>query len=112
MTSRVSLSLAGAALLGAVIAAAAEEQITLTTYYPSPRGVYDELRARRYASFTQPEKYVLDMESGEAKLGSLSFVDEVSGRRYGLKVEDQRLLVTDQESGKSFVLMDLHQLEQ
>jgi len=39
MTSRVSLSLAGAALLGAVIAAAAEEQITLTTYYPSPRGV-------------------------------------------------------------------------
>lgn len=112
MASRTGLTLGAGALLGAVVAFAAEESITLTTYYPSPRGVYDELRARRYASFTQPEKFVLDMESGEAKLGSLSFLDEVSGRRYGLRVEDQRLLVTDQESGKSFVLMDLHQLEQ
>ena len=111
MTKKTALALAAGVLLGAILAFAAEEKIALTTHYPSPRGVYDELRARRYASFSQPTKFLLDMETGDAKMARLTLIDETTGRRYGLRIEDQRLLVTDQESDKSFILMDLHGLE-
>ena len=55
-----------ALLLGTAAYAIAQEQITLTTYYPSPRGVYDELRARLYEDFDDngpPNNYQLDMNN-------------------------------------------------
>ena len=36
--------LVGALVIGVGVAVSAQEEITLTTYYPSPRGVYNELR--------------------------------------------------------------------
>ena len=44
MSARLKSWLGCGLLLGTAIYALAEE-ITLTTYYPSPRGVYQELRA-------------------------------------------------------------------
>ena len=51
------------------------------------------------------------METGDAKMARLTLIDETTGRRYGLRIEDQRLLVTDLDSEKSFLLMDLRGLE-
>jgi hypothetical protein len=39
----------GLLVFGAALAVVAQEDITLTTYYPSPRGVYEELRVTRNA---------------------------------------------------------------
>ena len=60
------------------------EEITLTTYYPSPRGVYDELRANR-----------------------LVLKDQATGKHYSLTVDRGRFLLTDSEEHKAFVLLEL-----
>ena len=60
------------------------EDITLTTYYPSPRGAYDELRANR-----------------------LVLSDQKTKQDYTMTMEDGRLLLTDSKSQKSFVLVDV-----
>ena len=49
-----------ALLLGTAAYAIAQENITLTTYYPSPRGVYDELRARTFQDFDDPANFFVD----------------------------------------------------
>jgi hypothetical protein len=97
---RWGLGVAGAVILGN-LAGWAEEEITLTTYYPSPRGVYNELRANRYASFTEPEKYVLEMTS------EVVLYDKATGQDYSLNMERGRLLLTDLKRGKSFLLLEL-----
>ncbi|MBI3324224.1 MAG: hypothetical protein HYZ92_02995 [Candidatus Omnitrophica bacterium] len=56
-------------LLGTAAYALAEE-ITLTTYYPSPRGVYDQLRARQLQDFDDIT-FVLD-PNGNSRLQNLT----------------------------------------
>jgi len=56
----------GILLLGSAVYAIAQENITMTTYYPSPRGVYDQLRARLYQDFDAigpPNNYQLDLDA-------------------------------------------------
>ena len=60
------------------------EDITLATYYPSPRGVYDELRANR-----------------------LILTDQKTKQDYVLTMEDGRLLLTDSKNRKAFVVVDV-----
>jgi hypothetical protein len=60
------------------------EEITLTTYYPSPRGVYDELRANRVV-----------------------LTDRATGKLYSLSVNEGRFLMTDVEKQQAFVLLEL-----
>ena len=75
------LSLAGAALL--LAPAVRGEDITVTTYYPSPRGVYDELVAN-----------------------TVVLKDTETGKSYSLTVRKGKLLVTDLEKHQAFMLLE------
>ena len=59
------------------------EDITVSTYYPSPRGVYDELRAN-----------------------TVVLKDSTTGKSYSLTVHDGKLLATDLEKHRAFVLLE------
>ena len=59
------------------------EDITVSTYYPSPRGVYDELRAN-----------------------TMVLKDSATGKSYSLTVHEGKLLVTDLEKRQAFVLLE------
>ena len=72
-----------AAVLGLGWAAHGED-ITISTYYPSPRGVYDELRANR-----------------------LILTDQKTKQDYTLTMEDGRLLLTDSKNEKAFIVVDV-----
>ena len=76
------LGIAGAALV--LAPAARGEDITVSTYYPSPRGVYDELRAN-----------------------TVVLKDSTTGKSYSLTVHEGKLLVTDLEKHKAFVLLEI-----
>ncbi|HEX9779696.1 MAG TPA: hypothetical protein VGB20_00620 [bacterium] len=80
--------LAGAAAAGALILGSGRgvqsEEITMTTYYPSPRGVYDELR-----------------------VNTLVFRDTKTGTVYSLKMNDKRLILTDMEEEQAYLVVDL-----
>jgi len=52
--------LTGIMLLVATISYSIAEEVTLTTYYPSPRGVYNELQANIYRDFGDPSNRYLD----------------------------------------------------
>ena len=60
------------------------EDITLTTYYPSPRGVYDELQAN-----------------------TLVLKDRSTGSTYSLTMNAGRLLITDTAQGRTFMIIEL-----
>ena len=81
---RWTLSVAATAALCAGALAASGENLTLTTYYPSPRGVYDELRANR-----------------------LILNDQATGKSYGLTVSNGRFLLTDTEKQQAYLLLEL-----
>ena len=57
---RISWSLALGSILLASFTPSLAEEITLTTYYPSPRGVYDELQANIYRDLGDPANRFLD----------------------------------------------------
>ena len=59
------------------------EDLTVTTYYPSPRGVYDELRAN-----------------------TVVLKDSATGKSYSLTVHAGKLLVTDLEKHQAFMLIE------
>ena len=66
MRTRLQAWMVGILLLGSAVYAIAQENITMTTYYPSPRGVYDQLRARLYQDFDAigpPNNYQLDLDA-------------------------------------------------
>ncbi len=66
------------ALLLGTMAYAVAEDLTVSTYYPSPRGVYDELRAMKNAFFaTQTGRVGIGTTTPSAKL-SLTATDAVS----------------------------------
>jgi len=50
-------------LLGGTMVYAIAEEITLTTYYPSPRGVYNELHSNIYRDFADPEHFYVDPDA-------------------------------------------------
>ena len=81
---RVRWILLGVLLLGGLIAQA--EDITISTYYPSPRGVYDELRAN-----------------------VVTLMDKTTGQFYSLSVNEGRLLVSDDQSKRQFILVEFPQ---
>ena len=72
-----------AAVLGLGWAAHGED-ITISTYYPSPRGVYDELRANL-----------------------LVLTDQKTKQEYSLTMESGRLLLTSLKDGKAFIVADV-----
>ena len=76
------LGIAGASLV--LAPAVRGEDITVSTYYPSPRGVYDELRAN-----------------------TVVLRDSATGKSYSLTAHEGKLLVTDLETHKAFVLLEL-----
>ena len=79
--ARWLMGLAGAA--ACVAPAARGEDISVSTYYPSPRGVYDELRAN-----------------------TVVLKDSATGKSYSLTVHEGKLLVTDLEKHQAFVLLE------
>jgi hypothetical protein len=66
--------------------AIAQESITLTTYYPSPKGVYDELRAN-----------------------TLSLKDGETGDIYSLTMKGGKLIITDMARKRGFIVIDFNQ---
>ena len=77
----------GPSVIGAVLGAsllAYGEDITVTTYYPSPRGVYNELRANL-----------------------LVLTDQKTKQEYSLTMESGRLLLTSLKDGKAFIVADV-----
>ena len=81
MWGRWFIGAAGVALL--VAPAARSEDISVSTYYPSPRGVYDELRAN-----------------------TMVLKDSATGKSYSLTVHEGKVLVTDLEKRQAFVLLE------
>ena len=70
---RISWStLLGIIVLVATVSYSLAEEITLTTYYPSPRGVYNELLANTYRDFGDPANRFLDA-TGTSQLASVQF---------------------------------------
>ena len=82
MAGRWLTGLAGAAVC--LAPAVRGEDITVSTYYPSPRGVYDELRAN-----------------------TVVLRDSATGKSYSLTVHEGKLLVTDLEKHKAFILLEV-----
>ena len=82
IVGRWLMGLAGAAVC--LAPAVRGEDITVSTYYPSPRGVYDELRAN-----------------------TVILRDSATGKSYSLTVHEGKLLVTDLETHKAFVLLEI-----
>jgi len=79
-----------AGVLAGVLAtglAAYAEEISLSTYYPSPRGVYDELRVNK-----------------------LVLTDAATKRTYQMTMDHGKLVITDQDREKNFVIIDLGEL--
>ncbi len=68
--------------------AARGEEMTITTYYPSPRGVYDELQAN-----------------------TITLPDKTTGQRYTLTMNAGRLLLTDVAGERAFILLELPEEE-
>lgn len=96
-----------AALLTAIWLApvAHAEEITLTTYYPSPRGVYKELRAEVIEANNGSE-FSFKLNEGTVVAEELQLIDKESGEIFGLQIEDRRLYVVDYESEVRFLLME------
>jgi hypothetical protein len=63
---------------------AVAEDMTISTYYPSPRGVYDEL-----------------------VVNTLRLRDAAKNRDYDVTVKDGKLLLTDKKYNKSFLIVEL-----
>lgn len=85
------LTAGSAVLLGGL--AASGEDITLTTYYPSPRGVYDELQANRAT--------VKELQTDRILLK-----DAATGRSVSLSMEGGRFFITDVEGQRRFLLLE------
>ena len=81
MWGRWLIGLAGATLC--LAPAVRGEDITVSTYYPSPRGVYDELRAN-----------------------TVVLRDSATEKSYSLTMREGKLLVTDLAKHKAFVLLE------
>ena len=75
-------------VVGVICAAAVAmgEEVTVSTYYPSPRGVYNELRVNR-----------------------LVLVDEATQQLYEMVMANGRLTVTDTKKQRTFLLLDLNE---
>jgi len=65
-------TLLGSLLLAGGFSRSIAEEITLTTYYPSPRAVYNELLANVYRDFGDPANRYLDPD-GPSQLQSVQF---------------------------------------
>ena len=90
---------------------AVAEDITLNTYYPSPRGVYEELRAGRYMGLNEKDSTTLDTVKGELVINQIAFRDKKSGRRMGLRFEDSKMIVSelDWPDSPEFAIFDFSQ---
>ena len=64
------------------------EDLRVTTYYPSPRGVYDELRAN------------------ELVAKKVTLTDHVTDQQYTLLMNDRRLVIADLGQDKAFVIIE------
>ncbi len=80
-SARWLLSIGVAALWAAPLAHG--EDLTISTYYPSPRGVYDELRAN-----------------------TVVLNDSATGKSYSLTVHEGKVLITDLARHRAFVLLE------
>lgn len=105
MRRALTILLAGIAVVGAWVVFA--EELTLTTYYPSPRGVYNELRANRYGGITGEEPFMLDMTTGALEVSRVILRDQVTGRRYGLFITEQRVVLQDIQEERNYILLDM-----
>jgi hypothetical protein len=101
--------LIGASIVGGGIVSFAQESITLTTYYPSPKGMYDEVRANKFSSIDHPDDFFVDMKSGEASISRFKLKDEKTGDLYELKMQDGQLIVADLKRKKGFIVVDFNQ---
>jgi hypothetical protein len=110
-TARFGLAVGlAAASVWAAVAFSADRDVTLTTYYPSPRGVYDELRANRVAGLGDGVETFLDTRTGELQVSQINLRDAKTGKLYQLSVQDGKLIIADLEQQKGFVMVDLSQL--
>ena len=103
---RYLVGIAVGMLMSGLLVFAGDESVTLTTYYPSPRGVYDELRANRYSGLSGSDPYVLDMTTGTLDVTRVVLRDPQTGRRFGLRVNDRHVLITDLEEKRDYLLLD------
>jgi hypothetical protein len=104
-------------LLGIVIGLSAQamwgwaEEITVTSYFPSPRGVYEEVMAARYRGIQKDQAYILDMEHGSLDIGQVRLRDKTTGEWFGLGMDDGRLLVTDYKNKRAYILFEVPEPE-
>ena len=69
------------------------EELKVTTYYPSPRGVYDELRAN------------------ELVAKKVTLTDHVTDQHYTLLMNDGKLLIADLKQDKAYVIIEFPEEE-
>ena len=104
-TPFVALTVLGLGYLAVVQA----EEITLQTYYPSPRGAFDQLLANRISSLADREQYFLDLEHGIVRTTEVVLFDPVSAKAYRVRIEGGRLVLVDPNLDRPYVILDLNQ---
>ncbi len=93
------------AILCAGFSYVAAEEITLTTYYPSPRGVYSELKAGTINS-TADTPYEFDLNEGNIVAKEMVLIDDVTGEKFGLRISDRKMYVVDYASKRGFLMFE------
>ena len=103
--NRFALGLGAGLLIHGLLAWA--EDITVTSYYPSPRGVYEELRATRYRGVDDQAPYEIDLDKGTALIKEVHLMDKKTQQEFGLSVDSGRLLFTDYKQKKAYIVFEL-----
>ena len=96
----------GALALGWLAVVQAEE-VTLTTYYPSPRGAYDQLLANRVSSLRDRDRYFFDLDQGALRTRDLVLYDPVADKAYTIRMENNRLMISDPALAKPVMILEL-----
>ena len=106
--SLIALLIIASIVAGAIIAVA-QESVTLTTYYPSPKGVYDEIRANKLASIDAPDEYFIEMKTGRAVISEVALKDKRTGDLYSLSMQNGQFIISDARRKKGFMVIDFNQ---
>jgi hypothetical protein len=83
------------------------EELVLTTYFPSPRGTFNELKVREISGLNSPRPYTLNMETGVLEIQDLVLLDEATGERFRISINERRVIVADLQAKQGFILFEL-----
>ena len=98
---------AAAALALGWLAVVQAEEVTLTTYYPSPRGAYDQLLVNRMSSLRERDRYFFDLDQGVVRTRDLVLYDPVADKAYTVRMEHNKLMISDPALAKPVMILEL-----